>query len=187
MRTDFVAALDAEIAELERQLLAIPIFAKLSQLRCVRELYVVSEESRGRATSGSGDMASRRDARASRKKEQLLQAAADKLEGRSVPTPTADLYASLTADGLEIPGQKPRNYLSALLSHNARFQSHGRAGWTLVLTHAHNSTGAGHEPAPAPSFESRSDRAPNKPGHDLLNQPAKNGEKGGSGALATTR
>jgi hypothetical protein len=172
MSSNFAAALDAEIAELERQLEASPTFVKLRQLRDVRALYVTSGEASDRPTASVAVLATRRDNRSPHKKEEILRAAENRLEGRTAPTPTAELYARLTEAGIEIPGEKPRNYLSALLSRNDRFKSHGRAGWTLVPGATNNSNGASHEPAPSPSFESGSDREPYEHGHDLLNQPA---------------
>lgn len=54
------------------------------------------------------------------------------LRNRSGPTPTREILDHIVALGGEIGGKEPVSNLSAMLSNSGRFQSHGRAGWTLI-------------------------------------------------------
>jgi hypothetical protein len=166
MSTGFLEALDNELAGLERELQSHPVFLKWRELQRVRALYDPPTSSPQPAATTPW----REDRRSSAKKGAVLRAAAERLSSAS-PTPTADLLAMLQRDGISVPGAKPQNYLSALLSHDAAFESHGRAGWTVAAEHAPQSNGASHEPAPSPGFESGSEKMATGPS-DLLNQPA---------------
>ena len=131
MSADFVTALDAEIATLEAELRADPRYQKISELRRVRDLY--------KGTGGGAftprvfqQTATQRPKRArSELRQQILDAAEEMLRGRTEPTTTAENYDVDNQD-IDIPGQKPRNNLSAMLSNSPRFRSHGRDGWTLA-------------------------------------------------------
>jgi hypothetical protein len=61
-----------------------------------------------------------------------LTEAYDLCRGKTEPTRTADIYAHLVAQGIQLAGDDPQNNLSAMLNKSPNFRSHGRKGWTLV-------------------------------------------------------
>ncbi len=133
MATDFAAALDAEIDELERQLEASPAYMKLRELRHVRTLYTAPAVNplpriRARPVPEAAPSSGRSP---SPERQAILDCAKDLLEGSVTPTRTSDLYDML-ALMVNIPGASPKNNLSAMLSNSREFKSHGRAGWTLA-------------------------------------------------------
>jgi hypothetical protein len=54
------------------------------------------------------------------------------LKGVKFPVSTKEIYTSLEAEGIIVPGEKPQNNLSAHLSRDTTFISWGRSGWTLA-------------------------------------------------------
>lgn len=73
---------------------------------------------------------SRRQASADR--QGALEAVAKLLDGRTAPTSIGVIYDYVVASGFQIGGKDPRSNLSAMMSNSGRFQSHQRAGWTLI-------------------------------------------------------
>jgi hypothetical protein len=61
----------------------------------------------------------------------ILEQAKQYIAGRDYPTTTAEIFDVLSLV-IQIPGEKPKNNLSAMLSNSDEFVSHGRAGWTLA-------------------------------------------------------
>lgn len=155
MAHNFLAALEAEIADLEADLSRDLRFVRLQQLRKAQLLYTnpeaVASEGRpigsqvitaGRIQTGTthptqaAALAAAKamrpvGRRASAEKMQALEAVASHLEGKSSPVATRDLLEHLTDLGIEIGGASPLNNLSAMLSNSERFVSHGRSGWTV--------------------------------------------------------
>jgi hypothetical protein len=126
----FVSALEAEIASLQDELEADPRFLKLRELERVRALYGAQEQSLSlRIEKRVIPVAKRR--MPSPERQKILDAAKEAIRGRTQPTPTSDIFDAISPD-VEIPGNAPKNNLSAMLSNSTEFVSHGRAGWTLA-------------------------------------------------------
>ena len=130
MSTDFVPALDAEIAALEAELAADPRYLKIRELRRVRELYSGNSPAPTAVRQRTSPLQRQRRA-PSAQRQQILDHAEELLKGRTEPVTTAAIYDKISPD-IEIPGQNPKNNLSAMLSNSSRFVSHGREGWTLA-------------------------------------------------------
>ena len=84
------------------------------------------------------------------------------LSGQADPVPTRDILVFVLAEGIEVVGSQPVSTLSALLSHSEEFESHGRAGWTLMRD-IRNAEG----PDVAPSEPSMDDRGTPRRNLDL--------------------
>lgn len=129
MSAEFITALDAEIATLEGELKADPRYRKVNELKRVRDLY------RGASFTPkvfSSTVVTTKPKRArSELRQQILDAAEEMLKGRTTPTTTAAMFDTID-QVVKIPGQNPRNNLSAMLSNSPKFVSHGRDGWTLA-------------------------------------------------------
>lgn len=129
MATPFVAALDAEIADLEAAIAADPRHTKLRELKRVRGLY-----QQGSVAHNISISVRKRPRRSpSPERQAILDLARQMLAGKTLPTPTSKLFDGISLIE-EIPGANPRNNLSAMLSNSPEFVSHGRAGWTLAET-----------------------------------------------------
>lgn len=128
----FLDALKAEINEIEAELAADPRFVKLRGLQAVLALY----ETSGRAREGiSAEVAApiRTVTRVpSEARSRAMELAELFLRNRVGPTPTREILEHIQAFGGEIGGKEPVSNLSAMLSNSGKFQSHGRAGWTLA-------------------------------------------------------
>lgn len=129
MSTQFETALDAEIAALEDELKADPRYLKVSELKRIRDLYRLGTSFTPKVFQRAATPKPKR-AR-SELRQQILDTAEDMLKGRTTPTTTADMFDEINLI-VGIPGQNPRNNLSAMLSNSPKFRSHGREGWTLV-------------------------------------------------------
>ena len=140
--TDFTAALDLEIKQLERVVEAIPEVVKLRELQRVRALYINEHPEPGRsaasrlarslAESLTIDPAPLSPGRKMLpERQQAIAFATVHLTGQVTPIKTADLLSTLRAHGINIGGNDPVNSLSALLSTSGKFVAHGRSGWTL--------------------------------------------------------
>lgn len=163
----FIAALKAEIANLEAELERSLTFIRLQEARRMLALYEQDRpaEPKRSAISPGQDLATQlaevsrkyanqveamRSARSpftvrrgSPERAKALEAARLFLLNRvGDPTTTAAIYEHVLGLGIEIGGNDPRNNLSAMLSNSPIFQSHGRAGWTLA------SADDNHEPDP---------------------------------------
>lgn len=121
--------LQAELAQLERELGQNIIYQKLVRVRDIIALY----------ESGSRDAnALQRTAKPSPREEasQRRKAAVDAcyaiLQGRSVPTKTGELDRILMGKGLGLSGRDPVSSLSAGLGKDDRFVGQGRKGWLLA-------------------------------------------------------
>jgi hypothetical protein len=153
MAMSFTTALDAEIADLERQLAADPRHIKLRELKRVRDLYhhngatslpgeftVISVGATAPAglslntgTFRASSVEPRRPGRQrSPEREQALEEIRKLLRGRTGPTGIREIDAHLDSKGIRIGGADALNNLSALLYTAGGFRSHGRAGWTLA-------------------------------------------------------
>lgn len=129
--SSFVKALDAEIADLERELEANPTFMKLREAKRLRAVYAgvgVTTNTSARQTnlvvraptSGAGSA--------------ILISARRLLDGRSAPTPTREIMDYFSSEGVEVGGANPQNVVSSMLSKSPDFISHGRSGWTLAVS-----------------------------------------------------
>ncbi|MGX1741084.1 hypothetical protein ACWIEX_05950 [Bosea sp. NPDC055353] len=162
----FVAALKAEIANLEAELERSLTYIRLQEARRMLALYEKDQPAEPKRRSPQidnlaaqlADVAKRYQnslatiqkhqspfqvRRGSPERAKALEAARLFLLNRvDEPTPTAAIYDHILQLGIEIGGNDPRNNLSAMLSNSPIFQSHGRAGWTLA------SADDNHEPDP---------------------------------------
>jgi hypothetical protein len=137
MSGSFVAALKAEIANLEAELYENKVYRRLGEARQLLALYDDEPAESGRSALRQMFIANavKRDAarRSSPDRAKALDAARMFLTNRvGEPTPTGIIYDHIVSLGIEIGGNEPRNNLSAMLSNSPIFQSHGRAGWTLT-------------------------------------------------------
>lgn len=153
----FVAALKAEIANLEAELERSVTYIRLQEVRRMLALYErdqpgelrrpispprqslaaqIAHVNRIYSTKAEAIRAAQSPftiRRGSPERAKALEAARLFLINRvGDPTPTAAIYDHIAGLGIEIGGNDPRNNLSAMLSNSPIFQSHGRAGWTLA-------------------------------------------------------
>ena len=149
MAEQFVAALKAEITDLERQLHADPRYVKVNELKRVMALYVSTHDApRKRTATPSGSRPFASGAAAA-----ILGVAKEILAGRTEPTPTQEIMGALGERGVHVGGSVPQNGVSSVLSKSEDFISHGRSGWTLVNGHDAEKTGDGtaaERPSPVP-------------------------------------
>lgn len=136
MGSDFVTALDDEIASLEASLKGHPTVVKLEELKRVRNLYsggvVFSRTESGvpqELQANAIPVGARRN-RGGGERQRILDDAAKYIYGKTHPTLTSEIFRHLSTL-YNIPGSKPKNNLSAMLSNSDMFDSHGRSGWTL--------------------------------------------------------
>ncbi|MCO5064794.1 MAG: hypothetical protein M9924_10275 [Rhizobiaceae bacterium] len=140
MSDTLVKALDGEIAQLERKLAANPDYIKLAEVRRLRALYLGERQHTQIDNPPAPTGVVRRPSlvgntsrsRTSTERQKIVDAAKDYIREFINPTKTADIFAFLERAGFHIPGEKPQNNLSAMLSNSPDFVSHGRAGWTLA-------------------------------------------------------
>ncbi len=146
----FIAALDAELEALHDVLAADPTFVKWRELQRIRSLYgqasadailsgasettivqskqmpIQQAPSKGETDAGArGRRADPSRTRAVREAETIIRAA------NGDPVPTSDILEQLQEQGIAVPGERPSNYLSAMLSNSGLFVANGRRGWTL--------------------------------------------------------
>ena len=146
----FIAALDAELEALHNTLATDPTFVKWRELQRIRGLYsqvsadvVLSgpsgmtavqvkhtpvQQSPSRGEVDAGPRGRRPDpsrSRAVQEAETIIRAA------NGDPVPTSDIFEELQGQGITIPGERPLNNLSAMLSNSGLFAANGRRGWTL--------------------------------------------------------
>ncbi|SFC76382.1 hypothetical protein SAMN05428997_11155 [Bosea sp. CRIB-10] len=137
-----VAALKAEIAALERELLENVTYQRLLVAKQMVALYepqatalrppLVPPASLTPLTAPPR-LADPPPRRGNPERARALDAARLFLANRiAEPTPTAAIYDHIVSLGIEIGGSDARNNLSAMLSNSPIFQSHGRTGWTLT-------------------------------------------------------
>lgn len=119
----FVDAIDKEIATLEE---------KLRELRRVRDLYNEGAPKVQPPTAGFGSTGERPGRKPSPDRMRAISEIRQFLLGRATPTKTKDILSHIEGLGIVIGGASPQNNLSAMLYNAAEFQSHGKAGWTLV-------------------------------------------------------
>ena len=158
MSEQFVTALKAEIADLERQLHADPRYVKVNELKRVMALYVSTHDApRRRAATPSGSRPFATGAAAT-----ILGVAKEILAGRTEPTPVQVIMKILDERGVRVGGAVPRNSVSSILSKSADFISHGRSGWTLV--NGHDTEKAGDERSDGQTSPTLLDRRTDHPG-----------------------
>lgn len=140
MPSPLVNALKTEISALEAELSKSATWVKLVEARRLLGLYegdLLATQDLDHARKISVIVTAntkRRSSKASPERRRILEQSAEILRGRSSPTRTAEIFKVLQSLGVEIPGEKPQNNLSAMLSNSPMFNSNGRAGWTLADT-----------------------------------------------------
>jgi hypothetical protein len=146
----FRESLRREIAELEEQLQANPVFLKLQHLNEVARLYdgttpqPASIAAAPRAEAPLGGRGAGKIKRAiDPERVRTLQLAMQVIKGRPRPTKTAEIYEMIAPLGAKIGGGEPKSNLSAMLHHAPEFVSHGRLGWTLAAVDVAESTSEG--------------------------------------------
>ncbi len=143
-----VAAIDAEIASLEAELLGDERYVKLLKLREIRKLYGSANAETERPLKVAEGLVRQNFSHGVRKtvvvetkrqtpsgrseRQRALEAAERLLTGEVNPVRTSDILSVLASEGIHIGGQQPTSNLSAMLYHSSRFKSYGRAGWTLA-------------------------------------------------------
>jgi len=135
--SDFIPALNAEIAALERDISnnPDPRVLKLAELRRVRSLYVhgpVKTLSQSEVKPGGLISLAMRTSEPSTHQRILAETASLLGLWGEIPTPLGEIYDHLVKRGINIGGKTPKNTLSAVLSNSDLFEAHGRSGWTLA-------------------------------------------------------
>jgi hypothetical protein len=130
---DILSAAQSEISRLERDLASDPRYRKLNLLRDLVRIYQNERVNGSEIASILTPQDVRKRGRQLRPERERLYGEIDRfLAGQSAPVLTADIFSHLESIGVKIPGENPRNNLSAILSNTKdRYQSHGRQGWTL--------------------------------------------------------
>ena len=146
----FIAALDTELETLHSLLAGNPTFVKWRELQRIRGLYsqasadvvlsapsgttvvqakhtpIQQASSRGEADVGTrGRRPDPSRSRAVQEAETIIRAS------NGDPVPTSDILEQLQEQGIAVPGERPLNNLSAMLSNSGLFAANGRRGWTL--------------------------------------------------------
>ncbi len=126
-------AFDTEIAELQARLDHV-VKARAEWLRgaAIKTVNAASQESvtaKREATLQKvvADLRERRQAT----NKQIIEEIRSLLQSREAPMPLSEIFQFLELLGIKIGGKTPKNTLSAIISTSDRFESHGRAGWTL--------------------------------------------------------
>lgn len=137
MSSGFVAALDQEIAKLENELRADVRYAKLAELKRVRDRFYASQPKRDPAQAALVAIEEALSLIGGRKpspnRDRILsEAEALVRSSGSEPVPTSTIHDHLLSIGIVIAGDKPVNNLSAMISNSRRFKAHGRRGWTML-------------------------------------------------------
>lgn len=127
MSNDFLMLLRKEIADLEREIANDPRLKKLERLNGVLEMYLADRES----PTGSTHAPQSVRVRSTGTRGRVLRLARLFLANRSGPTPTREILAHVTEQGVEVSGKDPVSAVSAMLSSTPEFESHQRRGWTL--------------------------------------------------------
>lgn len=137
MTADFMSNVRAEIEALEAELAGNTIYRKIKALRAALREYELGESPRRSSTGmGSGKTVAmeRRSPvrRTSPEREQAVEFVRNYINDRTSPTPIRELFDAMLRAGIELGGKNPINNLSAILSMNDEFVSHGRSGWVLA-------------------------------------------------------
>ncbi|MBT9288441.1 hypothetical protein [Prosthecodimorpha staleyi] len=135
MGQNFMAALAAEIAELEGELDRDIRFVRLRELRKIMALYVGAKASEP-ATIVEAPAQSHRQTvqmrRVQSPERARALALAKEFVGRSLaPVPTREILEFVLSQGVVIAGNPPLNNLSAMLSSSDEFKAEGRSGWRV--------------------------------------------------------
>jgi hypothetical protein len=148
----FEQAIAAEIAALERELEAHPVYVKLRELKRVRSLYAPSVSSLPMAScivarsesDWDGEPRKKNAPPMSGKTLAAINAAIDILDAHCAPLRTVELLDRLAAVGITFTGASPKNTLSTLLSRATEVESRGgHLGWALKKWNS--AEGAGSE------------------------------------------
>jgi hypothetical protein len=163
--SDFIDALEAEIADLERQLETSPIYVKLREARRLLAIYQPPQNTgEHRVRVALRQKGARGPRPASGNAAVVFDAVKGYLHGRVRPTPINEIMEMLKARGVEPGGTIPRNSVSSLLSrYKLVFVSHGRDGWTLAETEKAGDDAPEKDASPA----SVSTSAPVEPGEEV--------------------
>jgi len=135
---DFMAALVAEIANLESELERDVRYVRLRELKRIQHLYGSPIPNRplvaaARQEQSAAEHAPQRQSvrQPSPDRERALAAAKEHVASLGRVVPTREILDHLMASGIEVGGASPLNNLSAMISTSGAFQSHGRKGWTM--------------------------------------------------------
>lgn len=167
--SDFLTALHAEIADLERQLAGSPIYVKLRRAQELRDAYLITD-----ATAPAATIVVQRDRphtvrpAASGNSALMLDAVRAHLRGKTYATPTRELMEVLEKSGIEVGGSVPQNNVSSLLSKAPDITSLGRKGWILADSETEKAGDAGPEKAASPASVSTS--TPVEPGGEVAHE-----------------
>jgi hypothetical protein len=154
----FIEAMDAEIEALEATLSKNPQYVKLKELHRLRHLWTPASDVRREQPRASRSLRSGGGRRSSPQRQRIIDEAASIIRATfsATPVPTVSLLNILLTNGVAVPGKDQRNSLSAILSGaKHRFQSHGRAGWTLKPESTETADHAPGKDEPAESAERR--------------------------------
>lgn len=116
--------LDAEIVELQE---------KLQLAKALADATRAYEQAMGRTIHHRGEVTTRQRSRSTGRASPVMQEtekiAAELMEARGGPVPTADVVKAMEDQGVSIPGDKPINVVSARLSNNPRFKARRGLGY----------------------------------------------------------
>lgn len=144
MSLALLEALRQEIAVLEGELRGDPRYKKLMALKAALHEYgdISTREHNIERIEATPRTINRKP---SEVREKALRLSEEFLSLRSPigPTPTREIYAWITEQGAEVGGKDPVSNLSAMLSQSEKFNSNGRAGWTLAREAAQRHEQAG--------------------------------------------
>ena len=129
---EFLRLLDAEIADLERQLSASPIYVKLQRAKNLRDAYLITDGAETSVAAPRHEAVRHARPLASGNSAAVLEVVKSHLRGKTRPVPTRDIMSVLKDRGVEVGGAIPQNNVSSLLSKANDIVSHGRLGWTLA-------------------------------------------------------
>ena len=136
--TDFIKAVDDEIARIKAELEADLRYQRLRELRKVRALYspqrdhVTDSASNRTWTVETFRPDVFRKRTRSPERQRVIDAAKMYLSNRRGPVATREIFEHVRGLGIAIPGKDPLNNLSAMLSNSPEFVSQGREGWLLA-------------------------------------------------------
>ena len=137
MSGEFMSALNAEIANLERELEQDVRYIRLRELKKILQFYGTATSSHSATfTKVPGVVSEGKQLRQSVRqpssaREKALASAKEYIEKLNRIVPTRELLEHLVTNGIEVGGASPLNNLSAMISTSGMFVSHGRRGWTI--------------------------------------------------------
>ncbi|MDP3960396.1 MAG: hypothetical protein Q8Q26_10125 [Pseudorhodobacter sp.] len=133
----FVEALRSEIADLERQLEANPIYMKLTEARRLLAVYVPDGLPQAGSPLSRLGVRTAQPAQHDRVRQfsgnsaAALDAAKQFIAGLGRPAKTTEVLEAISKVGIKFGGNAPQNTLSSIMSKSPDFVSKRGVGWVL--------------------------------------------------------